>query len=168
MQLGQTPHAIFEIRVYPRFVRTLTIRGSSLCGNPPDSSGAHPLGMPVADWVYPPGMLRFASFAQPVNMSLNTSVSSFRHFIVFLMSEARISQMANHELRKCLLLFHGRRAKSIHCDHFWRVCKTAEGGRDAAVLTLPSGAQIMHMLFLVLVSKKEENECSAGQYILNE
>ena len=29
MQLGQTPHAIFEIRVYPRFVRTLTIRGSS-------------------------------------------------------------------------------------------------------------------------------------------
>ena len=29
MMLGQTPHAIFEIRVYPRFVRTLTIRGSS-------------------------------------------------------------------------------------------------------------------------------------------
>ena len=49
MQLGQTPHAIFEIRVYPRFVRTLTIRGSSLCGSPPDSSGALPLGMPVAD-----------------------------------------------------------------------------------------------------------------------
>ena len=47
MQLGQTPHAIFEIRVYPRFVRTLTIRGSSLCGSPPDSSGALPLGMPV-------------------------------------------------------------------------------------------------------------------------
>ena len=37
---------------------------------------------------------------------------------------------------KCLLLFHSRRAKSIHCDHFWKVCKTAEGGRDAAVLTL--------------------------------
>jgi len=37
---------------------------------------------------------------------------------------------------QCLLLFHSRRAKSIHCDHFWKVCKTAEGGRDAAVLTL--------------------------------
>ena len=44
--------------------------------------------------------------------------------------------MANHELRKWFLLFHSRRAKSTHCDHFWRVCKTAEGGRDAAVLTL--------------------------------
>ena len=37
---------------------------------------------------------------------------------------------------KCLLLFRSRRAKSTHCDHFWKVCKTAEGGRDAAVLTL--------------------------------
>ena len=37
---------------------------------------------------------------------------------------------------KCLLLFHSRRAKSTHCDHFWKVCKTAEDGRDAAVLML--------------------------------
>ena len=37
---------------------------------------------------------------------------------------------------KCLSFFHSRRAKSTHCDHFWKVCKTAEGGRDAAVLTL--------------------------------